>query len=240
MVVADGRPGAKQLDYWWTVLFTDPVAMPLVRLLARTRWLTPNQVSVVAILLGVAVGPVFALGTRAALVAGAVLFYFAFAVDCVDGKLARELGATSARGAALDHLGDAARRASASLGLLAWVLRSEDASLGAPWWAAAYVVLAYLFLELSGPEKGHARWAVLTERAEGRRGRTGARARWADALASRRLLPNPGMPDIQALVFVIGPLTGLVVPALALGILVLLGGIARAGRRLLRAPPTDS
>jgi phosphatidylglycerophosphate synthase len=227
-----GRSGAKELDYWWTVLFTDPVALPLVRLLARTRWLSPNAVSVAAVALGVAVGPVFAAGTRASLVAGGILFYAAFAVDCVDGKLAREIGATSARGAALDHLGDALRRASASLGLIVWLWRSDDPAV---WLAAAYVVVAYLFLELSGPEKGHDRWAILTGRAERRHSRAGLRARWSAALARRRLLPNPGMPDIQALVFILGPVTGFVAPAVVLGLVLVSAGAAVGARRLLRS-----
>jgi phosphatidylglycerophosphate synthase len=236
-VTPGARTGAKELDYWWTVLFTDPVALPLVRLLARTRWLSPNAVSVVAVGLGLAVGPVFALGTRASLVAGGILFYAAFAVDCVDGKLAREIGATSARGAALDHLGDASRRASASLGLILWLWRSDSAGAGV-WVATAYVVVAYLFLELSGPEKGHDRWALLTGRAARRHAGPGLRARASAALARHRLLPNPGMPDIQALVFIVGPVTGLVVPGLAAGLVLVTGACAISARRLLRARPS--
>ena len=224
---AAGRPapaGAKRLDYWWTVLFTDPLAVPLTRAAARTG-ISPNAVSVVALLLGLATGPVYGLGTRAALAAGGVVFYLAFLVDCVDGKLARLLDAHSQRGAALDHVGDIVRRTSASVGLTLWLWRAEGAS--SVLWGVAYMAAAYLFLELSGPETGGERWALLEARGEGAAG-------WRAWLARHRLLPNPGMPDVQAIAFVVGPLTGLVVPALALAIALLLGGAVRHLVRLLR------
>src|SRR5918997_1247965 len=93
--------GAKERDYWWTVLAVDPVALPLVRLLAVRRWIGPHGASLASLGLGLLVGPAYAIGGRAGLAAGAVLFYVAFVFDCVDGKLARVLGTSSARGGAL-------------------------------------------------------------------------------------------------------------------------------------------
>lgn len=215
---AEAPAGAKKRDYWFTVLATDPVAVPLVRALAARR-VSPDAVTAVALLLGLAVGPVFALGTRAALVAGAALFYLAFLFDCVDGKLARALDVTSARGEALDHLADGGRRASAILGLAVFLWTSGDARSDV-WWIVVYAVLAYYFLEISGAEK--------PEPGAGRGGR------WSRALARRRLLPNPGMPDVQAIVFVFGPLAGLVVPALAVGIAMVCAAILLTVYRRLR------
>jgi phosphatidylglycerophosphate synthase len=212
--------GAKKRDYWWTVLATDPVSLPIVRWLTRHRWLTPDQVTVVALLFGLASGPLFALGTRTGLVAGGIVFYFAFVFDCVDGKLARALDTTSRRGEALDHLADGGRRASASLGIAAWLWWSTDAGPNDVWWAIVYIVLAYYFLEISGAEKG--------EPGEGIGGRI------SQALARRRLLPNPGMPDVQAVVFVIGPIAGVVVPALAVGIAMVTTAILLTVWRRLR------
>ncbi|HWL66125.1 MAG TPA: CDP-alcohol phosphatidyltransferase family protein [Actinomycetota bacterium] len=208
---ADER-GAKKRDYWWTVLFTDPIAIPLSRFLAKKRWLTPDQVTIVALILGILVGVLFATGERWGLIAGGVTFYAAFIVDCVDGKLARALGVTSARGEHLDALADGGRRASASLGIgiLLW---GEDPIL----WVLIYVVLAYYFLEISGAEKGQSG--------------SGLGGKWSQALAKRRLLPNPGMPDVQAIVFILGPITGLVVPALWLGIAMVTVAILMTIRR---------
>jgi phosphatidylglycerophosphate synthase len=203
-MAAAAPPGAKKRDYWWTVLATDPVAVPLVGFLARKRWLTPDQVTAFALVSGLAVGGAFATGTRAGLIAGSILFYVAFLFDCVDGKLARALNVTSAKGEALDHLADGGRRASASLGLALWAWRSDAAEPPDVLWVVVYAVLAYYFVEISGADKAEARGGVA--------------GRLSGALARRRLLPNPGMPDVQAVVFILGPITGLVVPALGLGI----------------------
>jgi phosphatidylglycerophosphate synthase len=220
MSATAAAPGAKKRDYWWTVLATDPIAVPLVRGLARKRWVTPDQVTVLALLLGLSVGPVFALGTRWALVAGALLFYTAFIVDCVDGKLARALGVSSPRGEALDHLADGGRRASASAGIALYLWRAPSVPHHDVLWALAYIVLAYYFIEISGAEKTEAS--------------AGVRGRWSQALARRRLLPNPGMPDVQAIVFIIGPLAGVVVPALWVGSAMVVVAILLTVRRRLR------
>ncbi|MDQ3914367.1 MAG: CDP-alcohol phosphatidyltransferase family protein [Actinomycetota bacterium] len=213
-------PGAKKRDYWWTVLATDPVAVPLAGFLARRRWLTPDQVTALALVSGLSVGAAFATGTRAGLVAGGILFYLAFLFDCVDGKLARALGVTSEKGEALDHLADGGRRASASLGLALWTWRSDAVPNDRVLWVVVYAVLAYYFVEISGAEKG--------EPAGGVAGRV------SGALAKRRLLPNPGMPDVQAVVFIIGPITGLVVPALGAGIAMVTAAILLTVWRRLR------
>jgi phosphatidylglycerophosphate synthase len=193
--------GSKKRDYWFTVLLTDPVALPIVRALARKRWLSPDAVTVIALLLGLSVGVFFSTGERWGLIVGAVAFYFAFVFDCVDGKLARALQVTSPRGEALDHLADGGRRASAGLGLSVYLWRVEgDATI---LYAVVYIVASYYFLEISGAERGASM------------GRLGGRlSGW---LAQRRLLPNPGMPDVQAITFILGPLTGLVALGLALG-----------------------
>ena len=236
--------GEKKRDYWWTVLFTDPVAIPLSRFLARKRWLTPDQVTIVSLVLGMSVGFFFATGERWGLVVGGFAFYAAFVTDCVDGKLARALGVSSARGKALDALADGARRASASLGLFLFFWNYQLPSLNGDvvegsvdlfpvdgvlpiqqkglLLTVIYVVLAYYFLEIAGAEKTPA---------EG-----GVRGKWSQALAEQRLLPNPGMPDVQAIVFILGPITGLVIPALWLGIAMVTVAILLTVRRRLRTP----
>jgi phosphatidylglycerophosphate synthase len=217
--------GSKKRDYWWTVLFTDPVAVPLVRILARSHFLNPDQVSYLAIFLGLGVGPLFALGTRVGFVAGGFTFYIAFMVDCIDGKLARAIGVESKRGAALDRIGDAARRASASLGILLGLHQSERYGEFLAW-AFVYVVLAYLFLELSGAEAPE-------ERTRGPFDIDSEPSPWVRWFARRRMLPTPGMPDIQAVVFILGPITGLFSVGFAIGIaLAISGTLVNLWRRL--------
>ena len=234
---ADAR-GAKKRDYWFTVLLTDPVAVPLTTFLAKRRLLTPNQVTIISLVLGLSVGVFFATGERWGLIAGGIAFYLAFVTDCVDGKLARATGITSDKGQALDALADGGRRASASFGLAAYVYQNQVVPESGGrfqfithWnWhgfdafhlmvVLLYVVLAYYFLEISGAEKGDPG--------------TGVRGEWSQALAKHRLLPTPGMPDVQAIVFIFGPLLGLVVPALMVGIAMVSVAILLTVRRRLR------
>ena len=212
--------GAKKRDYWWTVLAVDPIAFPIVRLLARRRWLSPDQVTWLVLVTGIPVGLLFGTGERAGLIAGGILFYLSFVLDCVDGKLARALDVTSPRGKALDEMADATRRASAAIGLAAYLWRAEDAHSADIWWALVYGILAFYFMEISGAQRAEPSTAI--------------GGRWHAALARRRLLPTPGMPDASAVVFVIGPLTGFVVPALGVGIGLMVAAIAITFARRMR------
>jgi phosphatidylglycerophosphate synthase len=210
---------AKDRDYWWTVLAVDPAAIPLARWLASRRFMTADQATLWSVALAVPIGFAYATGSRLGLAAGAVLFYLAFLFDCIDGKLARALGTTSARGQTLDEIADAARRVSASCGLAVYLWRTGE---GPDFWlAVAYLALAFFFAQVSGGTRGEPQ--------------TRLGGRWSMALARRRLLPSPGTPDIGALVFIFGPLTGLVTPALVLGDAALAVAILLVLRRLLGA-----
>jgi phosphatidylglycerophosphate synthase len=214
----DATPaGSKKQDYWFTVLLTDPVALPVVRLLTRGRWLSPDAVTIVALLLGLSTGVFFSTGERWGLIAGAIAFYLAFVFDCVDGKLARALQVTSPRGEALDHLADGGRRASSALGLAIYLWRVEGNATVL--YAVVYIVASYYFLEISGAERGEPG------------GRLGGVSGW---LAQRRLLPNPGMPDVQAITFILGPLTGMVTVSLVVGTAMVAAAIALTVYRRLR------
>ncbi len=75
---------------------------------ARTVGLSPNGVSVIAFVLAVAAGGVYAFATREPLLylAGAVLVFLNGWLDLVDGALAREMDVASSAGDLLDHVLD--------------------------------------------------------------------------------------------------------------------------------------
>ncbi|WP_329522333.1 CDP-alcohol phosphatidyltransferase family protein [Spirillospora sp. NBC_01491] len=89
---------------------------------AVTRWaaregLTPNTVTLISLAVGLLAALWFAAGTRTGMVVGAVLFYLAFVLDCVDGQLARYRRMVSPLGAWMDAIGDRAKEYAVYAGL---------------------------------------------------------------------------------------------------------------------------
>ncbi|MEV6982980.1 CDP-alcohol phosphatidyltransferase family protein [Sphaerisporangium sp. NPDC051017] len=98
----------KGADGFFTTYFVSTYSRFIARWAAR-RGLTPNQVTLISIALGVLSAAAFATGTRAGAVAGGLLIYFAFVFDCVDGQLARYARKFGVLGAWLDATFDRAK-----------------------------------------------------------------------------------------------------------------------------------
>ncbi|HEX4817349.1 MAG TPA: CDP-alcohol phosphatidyltransferase family protein [Nonomuraea sp.] len=96
----------KRRDSWWTVYFVDPVACRVALPVANHTRLTPNGLTVLSLVLGAVSAACFAANQ---LVAGAVVFYLSFMIDCVDGKIARLKGTGTPFGLWLDYVGDRVR-----------------------------------------------------------------------------------------------------------------------------------
>ncbi|MFC9969441.1 CDP-alcohol phosphatidyltransferase family protein [Spirillospora sp. NPDC127200] len=90
---------------------------PLIVKWAAGRGLTPNTVTCISMSVAVLAALWFAAGTRTGMVAGAVLFYLSFVLDCVDGQLARYTRCHSALGAWLDSVFDRAKEYTVFAGL---------------------------------------------------------------------------------------------------------------------------
>jgi phosphatidylglycerophosphate synthase len=82
-----------------------PIAAVIVWILYPTR-ITPNQVTLMAILLGMASAAAYSFGTAAAIAAGGVLIVAKDIFDDADGQLARAKKIYSRRGRFLDSIGD--------------------------------------------------------------------------------------------------------------------------------------
>ena len=113
MEIVDAASAAKAECKLWASLtstadglvdrfFNRPLGRPLSKLLVNTP-ISPNQVSVASILIGVASAWFFAAGN---FVAGALVFQLCAIIDCVDGDLARVLFKQSRLGKWLDLGGD--------------------------------------------------------------------------------------------------------------------------------------
>jgi hypothetical protein len=121
-------------DSTFTTYLVSPWTRHLVRVIAPFG-VTPNQVTVVSMLVGVAAAAAFAAGSRPWALAGALLLQLAFALDCVDGQLARYQARYSAFGAWLDSTFDRGKEYIVYAGLAAGAVRAGDD--GTVWLLAA-------------------------------------------------------------------------------------------------------
>jgi phosphatidylglycerophosphate synthase len=95
----------KASDGFFTTYFVSPYSKYLARFAARRGW-TPNAITAISLAIGVGAAAAFAVGSRASLIAGAVLLQISFTVDCVDGQLARYTRTFSTLGGWLDSVFD--------------------------------------------------------------------------------------------------------------------------------------
>lgn len=141
----------KVRDSWWTVFMVDPLACRLALLAANHTSITPNGLTRLSILLGLASAAGFAGGE---LIAGAVLFYLSFAFDCMDGKIARLKGNGTPFGLWLDYVGDRIRIVCCAFGFA----YGQDESVF--WATATGVVLLDLFRYINAPQLNRVREAT--------------------------------------------------------------------------------
>jgi hypothetical protein len=126
----------KGADGFFTTFFVSPYSRFIARWAAR-RGLTPNQVTLASLVIGVLAAAAFAAGERWGLVAGAVLLQVAFTTDCVDGQLARYTRQFSKFGAWLDSMLDRTKEYLVFAGLAIGASRAGD-----PVWLLACSALA--------------------------------------------------------------------------------------------------
>lgn len=191
---------AKPRDSWCTVLIVDPVALRLVRLLARSTPATPGQLTAAAALLAFVTAGAFLTGDRTLALAGAVLFLAAYLLDCMDGKLARLTG-SRARGVSASS--DLMSRARSSVCTSA-LLIGQYVHTGNPGYLLLGVaaVTTVLLCEITGSHTaGPARIGFL---------------------ARRRLRTRPVTEvEFAIAVCVVAPLTGAYLPVIGIAIVLL-------------------
>lgn len=192
----DLRIPVKGRDCWWTVLVIDPIAGPFVGAVRGVRWITPNLLTAVSVVLAFGAAAAFALE---ALVIGAILFQASFLVDCMDGKLAslRRLG--NPYGGFIDAVGDALRFVSCTGALVFAIASSEPREPASVALLALFPTIHYarLLIQKAWPSSAdHTSSLVRATPA-------------AFITAAPRRLSQPGTTvDTEALAFTIGPLLG--------------------------------
>ncbi|MFG1941795.1 CDP-alcohol phosphatidyltransferase family protein [Nonomuraea sp. NPDC048826] len=152
----------KRRDSWWTVYFVDPVACRVALVVANRSQITPNNLTVFSLVLGLASAVCLGAGE---LVAGALLFYLSFMIDCVDGKIARLKGTGTPFGLWLDYVGDRVRVVLCAAGL-AYGQYERTGEVAYILLGAAVAVLD-LFRYVNAPQMKRVRDAITRDRAAG-------------------------------------------------------------------------
>jgi phosphatidylglycerophosphate synthase len=241
----------KDRDAWWTVWLVDPLAARLVRVVSPWRAVTPNRLTVAAFLVGLVAAACFWRGTWGWLIAGAALFHLSFVLDCMDGKIARLNGTGSVFGAWLDYVFDRLRVLVCTVALMGGQFaRTHDMVFV---WLGGLVIFLDMFRYLNALQMGkvktdmRARLAVargdsapvyLEENEAGDdggertvvdmygdfRGRFGGFVRLRNRLFGRRIRAHlfSGI-EFQMFVFIVGPVTGLVVATTLVSAVLLIG-----------------
>lgn len=202
----------KDAESMWTIVAVEPITVRLAPRLAALPAVTPNRITAVAAVLGVASAASFLFGL---LLLGGVLFQLRYIADCLDGKVARLRSQSSARGGAFDLLVDVTS-ITVNFAALAWFLAHEH---GAPPVLAVLVVASStLFawaLAYRKDLEGQLRRALPVEVAAA--GATGARrapgpgprtlaSRYLAFMARHRSMPVPYAVEAEILGLSLGPI----------------------------------
>lgn len=148
----------KPRDSWWTVWLVDPFASRLVRFTANRTSITPNQLTLAALFLGLLAAVCFFLADWYWLLAGAVLFHLSFVLDCMDGKIARLKGNGSVFGSWLDYVFDRIRVLICGIALMGgqFLLTDNPVFL----WVLLGIVFTDMFRYLNSPQMAKVRSAM--------------------------------------------------------------------------------
>lgn len=130
------RLAVKEKDDFFTTYAVSSWSPVVTRAAARLR-LSPTAVTGLSVLFAVAAALCFWQASRPAMIAGGLLLYLGFVLDCVDGQLARYTRTFSTFGGWLDTMADRAKEYAVYAGLAAGAERA-----GLPWaWPLAITAI---------------------------------------------------------------------------------------------------
>jgi phosphatidylglycerophosphate synthase len=135
-------------DGFFATFFVSSYTPRLVRRAARAN-LTPNQITLASLVVGLGAAAAFAVGTRAGLILGAVLLQLSFTLDVVDGQLARYTAAMSEFGAWFDGMVDRSKEYAVYAGLAIGSAREFRRDVWALAGAALIVQTARHYIDFS-------------------------------------------------------------------------------------------
>nr|WP_233571001.1 CDP-alcohol phosphatidyltransferase family protein [Nocardiopsis sp. Huas11] len=136
----------------------DPLASRLVKVTANRTSITPNQLTVAALVLGLGAAACFFLADWYWLLAGAILFHLSFVLDCMDGKIARLKGNGSVIGSWLDYVFDRIRVLICAVALMGGQFAVTENPIFL--WFALGIVFTDMFRYLNSPQMAKVRTSM--------------------------------------------------------------------------------
>ena len=100
------RATFKPREEWWSRVFATPIANIILLGVADWRFITPNRLTILSLVLAVICGVLIASGDHDLLIAAGIILQIAYIVDCMDGQLARYRKVASNVGSFLDKWSD--------------------------------------------------------------------------------------------------------------------------------------
>ncbi len=98
----------RQAKDWWTATFADPASWFILALVGDVRWITPNRITLISLLLKLVPAWLIAFHGTAHVLAAALMLQVGQVFDSMDGNLARYRETTSQIGGYLDRILDGA------------------------------------------------------------------------------------------------------------------------------------
>jgi len=93
-------------DEWWSSFVTSPIAILINWVVVDWRWLSPNLITFISLLTGVAAAALIVLGGETNFLIAAGLIQLSHVLDCMDGQMAKYRGVPSRFGEYFDKVTD--------------------------------------------------------------------------------------------------------------------------------------
>ena len=93
-------------DEWWSSFVTSPIAILINWVVVEWRWLSPNLITFLSLLTGIAASALIVLGGGMNFLVAAALIQLSHVLDCMDGQMAKYRGKSSRFGDYFDKVTD--------------------------------------------------------------------------------------------------------------------------------------
>lgn len=198
-----------QRKSWWAMLFILPIARRLSLFFINRTGISPNAITLGSFIFVVGAAIAFSSGSYTGMIIGAILFEINYLFDCVDGTVARVKQLGTPLGAYLDPVLDRWRIVILSLSL-AWGQYTVTGSMTTVWLLFCYLGLNNLILftrsaQEKALEKMQLGSTMGVDFARSTSGK-GILSWWFSKTSDRNIMPYYHDIELDALVFVVGPI----------------------------------